>query len=395
MSRVGDWMLRTLSRVTSSGRFLPEIDGLRFVAVASVVIYHAHGNFLPAKPDFASPAWAGANTLLLLGWFGVPLFFVISGFILALPFAERRLAGAPPASLKSYYLRRVTRLEPPYVICALILTTMAIWSGGFELADLARRFVAGVFYVHWFAYHEMNPVNRPTWTLEIEVQFYLLAPLLATVFAIRRTALRRLVLATAILAAAAQKVFWYDEFLFRTLPGQIQFFLVGFLLADVYLVDWKSAPVRRPVWDLVGIVAWAAMPAILLADELFELLLPLTMLLAYVAAFRGPWLSRFFRAPWIVVIGGMCYTIYLYHVTLIGNLRPLLVGDVAPAYAPMSLVRAAIVLLGVLVASAVLFVLFEKPFMRKDWPARVGAWFARRGRRATAPASVARGRTPA
>lgn len=386
MSRADGWILRKLSRVTSSGRFVPEIDGLRFVAILSVVLFHAHPTFLPEHPDFASPVWASLSTLILKGWFGVPLFFAISGFVLALPFAEQRLHGGADVPWKGYYLRRLTRLEPPYLVSMVILTAM-LAAGGAELADLLRHALAGIFYVHWFVYHEMNPINRPTWTLEIEVQFYLLAPLLASVFAIRRVALRRAILGAAILAAAAQSVFWPHPFLFRTLPGQLQFFLVGFLLADVHLVGWRDAPPRRGRWDLAGVAAWSAMPALLLLGGAFELLLPVAIFFAYGAAFRGPRFNRLFRSAWIVVLGGMCYTTYLYHVTLIWYVKTATVGDVVPAYDVSNLLRFAIVTAGVLASSAVLFVSFEKPFMRKDWPARARAWFAARrtGAATTAP----------
>ena len=59
-----------LRRITSKGTFIPEIDGLRFVAIASVVMYHLRG--------FLSPE----SRLAAHGYRGVNLFYVISGFVL-------------------------------------------------------------------------------------------------------------------------------------------------------------------------------------------------------------------------------------------------------------------------------------------------------------------------
>ena len=70
-----------LRRITSSGDYIPEIDGLRFVAILSVVLYHLYG-FLPN-----SGAGLPLQPAVSHGYRGVNLFYVISGFVLALPFA--------------------------------------------------------------------------------------------------------------------------------------------------------------------------------------------------------------------------------------------------------------------------------------------------------------------
>jgi len=62
------------------------------------------------------------NKVFSAGHNGVPLFFAISGFILSLPFARQGLGGGSPVSLRQYYIRRVTRIEPPYVIQLFIIT---------------------------------------------------------------------------------------------------------------------------------------------------------------------------------------------------------------------------------------------------------------------------------
>lgn len=89
----------SLSRETSSGRFIPEMDGLRFVAIAMVVLYHLNG-YLRTKTTFYEHGptmqrdWFCAAALV--GFHGVELFFVISGFILALPFARTTWMARPP-----------------------------------------------------------------------------------------------------------------------------------------------------------------------------------------------------------------------------------------------------------------------------------------------------------
>ena len=84
-----------LRRITSNQLYFPEIDGIRFLAIILVIFFHAHGYFI-AK---SSVVYADRNnyplldTLLANGDRGVELFFVLSGFILCLPFAKQYIGG--------------------------------------------------------------------------------------------------------------------------------------------------------------------------------------------------------------------------------------------------------------------------------------------------------------
>src|SRR5215831_727254 len=112
-----EWLAGKLSRVTSTGELIPEVDGLRFIAISVVLFHHLLAMFLSGSGR--SPAvrthaeWAAAAgqswlvTLAYCGHFGVNLFFVISGFILALPFAKRAFNEQAAPGLKSYYLFRL------------------------------------------------------------------------------------------------------------------------------------------------------------------------------------------------------------------------------------------------------------------------------------------------
>lgn len=111
-------LLERLSRRTTSGRFIAEIDGLRFVSIALVVLYHMAGYV--AAQAAGAPRHA-IFRIAVHGHYGVPLFFAISGFVLGLPFAGQHLAGGRPVRLRPYFLRRLTRLEPPYSLCMLAL----------------------------------------------------------------------------------------------------------------------------------------------------------------------------------------------------------------------------------------------------------------------------------
>src|SRR5579872_4562236 len=99
-SSISDKFLRALSRETSSGRFIPEMDGLRFAAIGMVVLFHLNG-YLTAKSRlfYPTPPTDWLAQAAYVGFHGVELFFVISGFILGLPFAAHHLKGKQVVSL--------------------------------------------------------------------------------------------------------------------------------------------------------------------------------------------------------------------------------------------------------------------------------------------------------
>ena len=109
-------------RVTASTNYQPEIDGLRFVALFMVVVLMHIPHYI--NQEFHSNEWVKSRywyTFVTDGGNGVVLFFMISGFILSLPFAQMHLKKIQTISLRWYYLRRLTRLEPPYLIALSIL----------------------------------------------------------------------------------------------------------------------------------------------------------------------------------------------------------------------------------------------------------------------------------
>jgi peptidoglycan/LPS O-acetylase OafA/YrhL len=164
----------SLRRITTSEGYIPEIDGLRFIAILSVVCSH-----VPAQIPLEALRKSWIFNPISKGSRGVGLFFVISGFILALPFALNLLRGKPAVSLRRYFLRRVTRLEPPYILTILIRLPLLILVMHKPLHFVLVHGMASLFYVHSLVYGAPSAINPPAWSLEVEIQFYCLAPLLA------------------------------------------------------------------------------------------------------------------------------------------------------------------------------------------------------------------------
>ena len=361
--------LLQLRRITSSGRFVPEIDGLRFVAITSVVLYHLHG-FVWAN-RVAHDAHDSFRAMAQHGYRGVNLFYAISGFILGLPFAAHYLSGGPAIPLRPYFLRRLTRLEPPYIVNLAICFTLLVLASGASVRALLLHIGASLVYLHSLWFGQPSTINPVAWTLEVEVQFYFLAPVLAVIFRIRSRAARRAALAgIVLLAGIVQTLYWDGPARVKlSILFAIQFFLAGFLLADIYLVDWNERPAAHWPWDLVSLLCW---PLVFVpGDAAVWVCLPFLILAAYISAFRGVVFNSLFRNQVVTTVGGMCYTIYLFHYQLIPAVlrfsKAFHLGSGFDAYFALQfLIYAPILLL----VSCLYFVVVERPCMSRDWPRR-------------------------
>jgi peptidoglycan/LPS O-acetylase OafA/YrhL len=351
-------------RITTQGRFIPEIDGLRFVAITSVVLFHIYANF---ESGFIRPSWTFDPDLPKRG---VELFFAISGFILGVPFARHFLQQSERVNLKQYFLRRLTRLEPPYFISLIVFTVDQLLVAHRSFHELGPHLLASSVYMHNLVYGAFNrPVNGVAWSLEIEIQFYVLVPLLAFLFAIRNSVSRRATIVALMIAfGLLGRLLYPNPHLRASIVYYLAFFLSGFLLCDLYVTrrEWE----RSFVWDVLAIALW---PLIwILGRNSGHILLPFVIVVLYLAAFRGRICSEFFGHPVITGIGGMCYSIYLFHTLVIGlaghATRYLHVGENYWVYFGL---QSMLIFPIVLLACGSFFLLVERPCMDRNWPGKL------------------------
>jgi peptidoglycan/LPS O-acetylase OafA/YrhL len=149
--------------------YVPSIDGLRALAVSSVILFHAYNLVLPA------------------GLIGVDIFFVISGFVVAASVLSHSFAGWRDL-FAFFFSRRIRRIAPALIVCLLVTATLTVafipesWLSNANLrAGLWAFFGLSniVLYQASDQYGapraEMNPFTQ-TWSLAVEEQFYLLFP---------------------------------------------------------------------------------------------------------------------------------------------------------------------------------------------------------------------------
>jgi peptidoglycan/LPS O-acetylase OafA/YrhL len=164
----------------AGGARIAHIDGLRAIAVLSVVAFHAG---VPGVPG---------------GFVGVDVFFVISGYLIINHIVQELAAGK--FSFAKFYARRTLRLFPPLFVmiavatlaAAVILVAPTEWEWFGLSAATSALFVSNFFFLSKQGYFDIDAYEKPllhVWSLSVEEQFYFVVPLLLVglfVFAARR-----------------------------------------------------------------------------------------------------------------------------------------------------------------------------------------------------------------
>lgn len=304
------------------------LTSLRFLAALWVLLHHA----LPRGAPGSFTEAVGAS-----GWLGVSLFFVLSGFLLMLRYAP---TGALRGSRRDFWLERVARLAPTYVLSLAFAAALFVRDARVEHFSGGR--IAGVVASVLTVQQAWRPEtacswNCPAWSLSVEFWFYLLFPFLAVAVGAWMLRGNRVIRGCALLVlalAASAVVFhrlegpaadWLLPVYSLSPLARWPEFLAGLALGGM-LGAWTPTS-RSPGLALLGtgsawIVATIVLRAPLQSAELH--LLPVA-LPGFVLVIAGAWGLRAQRVPaldsaTLVLLGESSYALYLFHAPLHGYL---------------------------------------------------------------------------
>ncbi len=301
--------------VSALPKYLPELDGLRAVAVIVVLFFHLH------VPGFQ------------LGWAGVFLFFVLSGFLITGNLLDAR---HEPHFFRNFYIRRTLRIFPIYYLVFFAIIAYGLITDA-KIGDAAWY---GVYLQNMLLGHGSFSADFPrvfnhSWSLAVEEQFYLIWPLAVFYLSRRRLAVLSMgmIFFAIFFRFAASYGTGNASYVFMLLPCIMDSLAVGAMLA--ISLRWSGAQVtvlaRGARWVtlfsglcLAGLVgSWGyqkyAIPADYLLGSPINLFLHTFMavffgaLIAWVVLDRQSLLSRMLRNGAMRHIGKISYGIYLYH----------------------------------------------------------------------------------
>jgi peptidoglycan/LPS O-acetylase OafA/YrhL len=368
MQKTFSVFLEKFRRVTSGGNYMPEIDGLRFIAIFWVAVLMHLTNIIDINIYNRQLIKTGfVRSVVLEGGNGVSFFFMISGFILALPFVKEKLYGGNKVLLKKYYLRRLTRLEPPYIAALLVVFVLLVFViKQYSFSALLPHLAASSVYMHNIIYNGASSVLGVAWSLEVEIQFYILAPFLCYIFFIKKHTLRRLILLVLIIFFA---IYAFNH-LWQTPVFIIHaacYFLSGMLLADLYSGKWKlfnHSKITLPA----GVLIFISIHFVFSVQSVWLFLLKLLLLnVFFYIAITNTTLRKIMSIQWISIIGGMCYSVYLLHLMVMSAVSKLLSNYVIENKLIGFFIYCICLLAAVLTVSMLFYKLIEQPCMKRDW----------------------------
>jgi peptidoglycan/LPS O-acetylase OafA/YrhL len=162
--------------------FFPELEALRGVAVSLVFLFHVNAIVVLYQRDAPHPVPTALGSFVLAGHTGVDLFFVLSGFLLGLPFIADGL-GERRVSVRTFFARRALRILPLYYVAVAVAVVL--------MASRARDLLVALPYLFFLnnipgVVRSLLPYSVGWWSLATELEFYLVLPILPFALRTRR-----------------------------------------------------------------------------------------------------------------------------------------------------------------------------------------------------------------
>jgi len=313
--------------------YLAFVDGLRAVSILAVVGFHIGVAGFPG------------------GYVGVDVFFVISGFLIINQIKDGLEAGR--FSLTGFFARRALRILPPFLaillvtlaIAPFVLTTPAVYYDYMRQAAISPLMLANFLFYRQHGYFDLHADQKPllhTWTLSIEEQFYLLAPLtLLLLFRVGQKRFGTFALAAALALAIAS---FLGAVSYTTAGGQNPAFYFPhwraweFIVGGLITRGLAAAVARGPRWT-VEALGMAGLALIVIAVIMLDGKTPFPSwraaipvagaVFVIVAGLARPdiLVARLLSLRWMVGIGLVSYAWYLWHWPILSYLRILRLGD--------------------------------------------------------------------
>lgn len=346
------------------------LDGVRGVAVLLVMFSH-----------IGLPMFAG-------GFFGVDIFFVLSGFLITRLLLREYDGNASSVSMRNFYMRRVLRLAPALLLFLAVYVVFNIAAGS-DAAVISRRALAAMFYLsNWvsaFGTFELARLSH-TWSLSIEEQFYLVWPWVLVGLLSRfrhRAALAAVIASFVVMQLAVRALFVSGGAPWPRIHFGIDVrsdpLLIGCLLAVCLShPPMRAAAVRHAraigVLTVVGCLYLAAL--VPMRDPFAETIhryhvwglvgceLAVALVILHVTIRGQGRLASVLAWRPLAGIGRISYGLYLWHFPIFGILRKAIRGNIDPAN-PVSVTLAVMLLLAAtLVVALASYRWVEQPALR-------------------------------
>jgi len=287
--------------------YLPELDGLRGLAILAVVLYHCH-------PRLQGTWVYGAS---LWGWAGVILFFILSGFLIT---SILLMTRDKPRYFHNFHARRALRIWPVYLLLLVVVYLNAPWFIGPSVSEAIKTapWLAYLFCVQNLFHLALPPAMQPTWALAIEEQYYFVwAPLV-------RVLRRPWMLAAALAGALVASPMLRHANLHWMTPTNTLIHLDGIAWGSLLAIGMYTLPLSRRTWLWMGlggsVLGFLAAGTIAGGTAYLDSALAVGfagMVLALIASTGArAFINRVLRSGPLAFYGRISYGLYMMHISV-------------------------------------------------------------------------------
>lgn len=374
--RIKKYLVEGISELYSSpGHNLKALDGLRALAILLVVCMHVNELFISPESIF-SPSILNQIPPFKGGWIGVPLFFVLSGFLIGGQL-WKELIQTNTIKFGRFILRRGFRIWPIYYFVVFIVYFFSI-SRSFDLNGL----FSNIFFLSNY-YNDDGPVLG-AWSLATEEHFYIIAPLLLIIASRylknEYKSYRPLLWFLFILPTLNRFLYWnifnsfpqfdlniYMKNIYRPLHTHSEGLIAGMLIANYYQDKESHFHKLKDLINYLLPLSLFIMAISYKSKVIFNftgISIGFSALLIY-ALIKDNWLTSILSSKFLYVISKTSFAIYLIHIHVIRNLvhRPT-IKLLAVGHPILETIWVLIfVLFYSVLISSILYLMVEKPFM--------------------------------
>lgn len=297
-------------------KYRPDIQGLRAIAVLAVILFHFN------------PAWLPG------GFVGVDVFLVISGYLIAsiLLGKKAQVDYSPIGTLRYFYASRFKRIAPAYFVMLIVASLLAavlflppdlaIYKKGLKQAAWfnSNHYFAGFGDYFAPANHEQPLLH--TWSLAVEIQFYLLAPFLVLLLPSKalKWLLAALLIGLTALAEYRLRVLGIQQETYYSLYARLPAFFAGALAALFMRTSGESGGWFSSLGLALVLAAAAMQPSLGPFPGLAALLPVAGAVLILLRPAQGP-AGQLLTSQPMVWLGELSYSLYLWHWPVLALLR--------------------------------------------------------------------------
>jgi peptidoglycan/LPS O-acetylase OafA/YrhL len=360
---------------------IPLLDGFRGLAALLVLLSHIFNEQFTSFPFVDS-------FVVFSGHSGVELFFVLSGFLISYPFWNNYYFEHKTYSYRNFYLRRALRVLPLFYLSFLFFLFLSAYING-NLSDHLKIIPFYLFQIHNFS-AEINFLNPPSWTIAVELHFYLLLSLFflwKKNNSLRSSAITLFIILVILFGykmLACEYVVdphTYRNLIYANTFARLDQFIAGIFLALLYRSIRTSDALRKNIEQykflfllsgafLLFILPWAESQIILsgktYGNYFYLILIPTLTALAWAFVLlsglcRLKVISNIFSTNILSMLGKLSFSIYLLHLPLFSWIfKPYFIKY----FSSNELLCSFLFIPFIIIVSAISYTLIEKPFLR-------------------------------